>query len=407
MPAVVLDNGAHEIKAGFADQQCVSIYNALTRARDRRFYIGNDINQCRDVSGLVFRRPIEKGQLYSWEAEKVIWDYMFDSTMLGSKVDPQDSTLILTEAPYTLGTLSVNTDQIVLEEYEFDSYRRCTPQSLAPWTDLPSLFNDPQVGEIRDCALIVDSGFTATQVVPVKKGKTCWKAVRRLDIGGKLLTNYLKEIVSFRYYNMMEEPYILNAVKERLCYVSKDFPRDLRACRENPSAYSLSYVLPDALTPDNRLGKVIRDPAEANRLRKSGDYQVLTLRNERFSVPEVLYSPTDVGLDQAGLPETIAQSIAAAPEETQSLMWSNIVVAGGTAKFENFIPRLEQELLPLCPQGVPLRVRLAENPIEYAWEGGSKLARSPQLDRWTITRQDYLENGESVCIRMFGKNPYD
>jgi len=36
--------------------------------------------------------------------------------------------------------------------------------------------------------------------------------VRRLNIGGKLLTNYLKELVSYRQWNMMDEYLLMNQV---------------------------------------------------------------------------------------------------------------------------------------------------------------------------------------------------
>jgi hypothetical protein len=53
----------------------------------------------------------------------------------------------------------------------------------------------------------------------------------RIDVGGKLLTNHLKELVSFRQWNMMEETYIVNDVKEKCCYVSTQFSADLETCR--------------------------------------------------------------------------------------------------------------------------------------------------------------------------------
>lgn len=37
---------------------------------------------------------------------------------------------------------------------------------------------------------------------------------RRLNIGGKLLTNYLKELVSYRQWNMMDEYLLMNQVGE-------------------------------------------------------------------------------------------------------------------------------------------------------------------------------------------------
>lgn len=50
----------------------------------------------------------------------------------------------------------------------------------------------------------------------------------RLNVGGKLLTNYLKEIVSYRQWNMMEETVLMNDVKESLCFCSLDFKRDMQ-----------------------------------------------------------------------------------------------------------------------------------------------------------------------------------
>jgi actin-related protein 6 len=97
--------------------------------------------------------------------------------------------------------------------------------------------------------LIVDSGFSFTHVVPLMEGKVVWSAVkrsvaliypnelyltqRRLDVGGKLLTNQLKELVSFRQWNMMDETYIMNHVKETCCFVTQDFKKELEICRYN------------------------------------------------------------------------------------------------------------------------------------------------------------------------------
>lgn len=39
--------------------------------------------------------------------------------------------------------------------------------------------------------------------------------------------------------------------------------------------------------------------------------QILTMSNERFMIPEILMHPSDIGLDQAGIPEAITQSVLA------------------------------------------------------------------------------------------------
>lgn len=109
-----------------------------------------------------------------------------------------------------------------------------------------SLFQEGKL-PTPECMVVVDSGFSSTNVVPIMNGEIIWHAVkrsvpnsgfgstililRRIDVGGKILTNHLKELVSYRQWNMMDETYIMNDVKEQSCYVSTDLRRDLDICR--------------------------------------------------------------------------------------------------------------------------------------------------------------------------------
>ncbi len=47
------------------------------------------------------------------------------------------------------------------------------------------------------------------------------------------------------------------------------------------------------------------------------DEQVLTMESERFTVPEVLFRPTDVGMNQAGIIEAVGQSLNCLHEVSQ------------------------------------------------------------------------------------------
>lgn len=53
----------------------------------------------------------------------------------------------------------------------------------------------------------------------------------RIDIGGKLLTNHLKHLVSFRQWNMMDQTAVMDAVRETCCYVSMDWKGELDLCK--------------------------------------------------------------------------------------------------------------------------------------------------------------------------------
>lgn len=79
---LVIDNGGHTIKAGFVKDEpavddCQVIPNCLARDRARRVWIGAQLERCSDFGEIAFRRPVEKGYLVNWEAEKAIWDVSF------------------------------------------------------------------------------------------------------------------------------------------------------------------------------------------------------------------------------------------------------------------------------------------------------------------------------------------
>lgn len=46
---------------------------------------------------------------------------------------------------------------------------------------------------------------------------------------------------------------------------------------------------------------------------KTGE-QILRLTNERFAVPEMLFHPSDIGIQEMGIPEAIVDSIQSLPE---------------------------------------------------------------------------------------------
>ncbi len=83
---LILDNGAHSIKAGFSPQDldsepngetdCHVIANCIARSqRDKRTYVGSELlDECWDFGELAFRRPVERGFVVNWESEKAIWE---------------------------------------------------------------------------------------------------------------------------------------------------------------------------------------------------------------------------------------------------------------------------------------------------------------------------------------------
>jgi actin-related protein 6 len=127
---LVLDNGAYTIKAGFVtgessrDEQPRVIPNCVARDRHRKTYVGSELEKCKDFGEIAVRRPVEKGFVVNWEAEKEIWDREFFDDKAPLRCDPSESRLVLTEQPNALPALQSHCDQMVFEEYGFASYYR-------------------------------------------------------------------------------------------------------------------------------------------------------------------------------------------------------------------------------------------------------------------------------------------
>lgn len=187
--------------------------------------------------------------------------------------------------------------------------------------------------------LVVDSGFSHTTVTPVVDGRPVHAAVRRLDVGGKHLTNYLVELLAVHEISLKEDPWIANELKEAVCFISDDFNRDMertwRGHRMDPS------IVVDCQLPDyQQTSNVVIQPYEAKDQMHKTKHSITTVGNERFQVPEILFHPSDVGLAQAGVPGLIAQSIGALPEGLRPVMFENILAVGGNTKIPGYLQRL-------------------------------------------------------------------
>jgi actin-related protein 6 len=222
-----------------------------------------------------------------------------------------------------------------------------------------------------ECILVVDSGYTQTTVTPVLYGRPVHSAIRRLDLGGKQLTNYLKELISLRHFSIMDEPHLASQIKEDACFVSHEFKLDLdstwKATAKHKSSASdattdiiQEYVLPDYVNT-HRGHLRPYDPARHTAAAKlARSEEIFALGNERFVVPELMFSPSDIGIAQAGLPEVVVQSLSTLPVGLWPGMLANVVVVGGNAKLPGFVQRLEDDLRALTPADCMLRVRYPE-----------------------------------------------
>eukprot|EP01113_Clastostelium_recurvatum_P022643 TRINITY_DN2706_c4_g1_i4.p1 TRINITY_DN2706_c4_g1~~TRINITY_DN2706_c4_g1_i4.p1 ORF type:complete len:433 (+),score=106.49 TRINITY_DN2706_c4_g1_i4:3-1301(+) len=136
------------------------------------------------------------------------------------------------------------------------------------------------------------------------------------------------------------------------------------------------------------------------------DYQIF-LGVERIRVPEIVYQPPMVGVEQMGLTEMIMHTLARYSKEVQDEMSQNVYCTGGNVGFPGFQKRLENELMAIRPFQSVLRVQVArDDPMLDAWRGMSKWSSecNETFKKVSVTRQEYDEMGGHYIKKYFASN---
>jgi actin-related protein 6 len=121
--------------------------------------------------------------------------------------------------------------------------------------------------------------------------------------------------------------------------------------------------------------------------------------NERFMVPEALFHPADIGLNQAGIAEVVTQAVRAVARDLRAMMYTNVIVAGGCAGFPGFKTRFENELRPLVPMEDTLTIEVSDTPALDAWRGGSLVGAGEDFERLAVTREEWKKDASEFRRR--------
>ena len=76
-------------------------------------------------------------------------------------------------------------------------------------------------------------------------------------------------------------------------------------------------------------------------------------------MPEIIFQPSMVGIDQMGIMETIEYMMREYPEDVQKRLAMNVFVTGGPANLPGIDERIKRELGSCLPFDSPFRVTIA------------------------------------------------
>ncbi|CAA6673442.1 unnamed protein product [Spirodela intermedia] len=129
------------------------------------------------------------------------------------------------------------------------------------------------------------------------------------------------------------------------------------------------------------------------------DGQIITIGAERFRCPEVLFQPSMIGMEAAGIHETTYNSIMKCDVDIRKDLYGNIVLSGGSTMFPGIADRMSKEITALAPSSMKIKVVAPPERKYSVWIGGSILASLSTFQQMWISKAEYDESGPAIVHR--------
>jgi len=212
----------------FISLLCIFTKNFLILALDKRsgtLLYGKALDTLLDESYYKYMKPQTRGVIVHYENEILLMEEILQklNEINETKNSFNSCSITTTLQMFTPEKVKERLFEIVFEYFDFGAFLPINPQvAIQNFLKINNLCKSP-------FQLIVESGHSATYIAPFFDDEIINYACKRLEVGGKLLTNQMKELVSFRFLNMKSEYRTMNQMKEEMCFFSENFKEDMKA----------------------------------------------------------------------------------------------------------------------------------------------------------------------------------
>ena len=282
-PVIVFDNGTGYMKAGLSNKETpMCTIPALIGRPMLRFkqkienielkpiMIGDEVSPVRSLLELTY--PMEEGIIKNAGDMEILWDYVLQKKLKINKSDFKNRKLLITEAPNNPTKNKEKMAQILFEKIGIGFF------NIEPQAKMTLYCEGGETG------VVLDSGDGVTHVIPIAENYLLQHQIKRLDIAGRHITNYLTRLMQIKGYafNSTADFEIVRELKEKYCFVSCDIESDRKLDQET-TYYNTYTKLPD--------GRKIR------------------ISCEKFEAPEILFQPNLVQNEMPGVHEMLYKCI--------------------------------------------------------------------------------------------------
>ncbi|CAK9155523.1 unnamed protein product [Ilex paraguariensis] len=133
------------------------------------------------------------------------------------------------------------------------------------------------------------------------------------------------------------------------------------------------------------------------------DGQVITIGAERFRCPNVLFQPSLIGMETAGIHETTYNSIMKCDVDIWKDLYGNIVLSGGSTMFHGIADCMSKEITGLAPSNMKIKVVAPPERKYSVWIGGSILAPLSAFQKVYLTAVTSLLEKYGIDPKQIGR----
>jgi len=254
-----------------------------------------------------------------------------------------------------------------------------------------------EMGADNMTGAVIDSGDGVTHVFPVCDGYVIGSCVKSIPLAGSDMTKFIADEIKNRREDLPQGSLseIAQKIKEDHCYVAKDLMSEFQKFDEKPEG---------EMVQSSRFKTFVHKTLSNKMCNVDVGY-------ERFLAPEMFFHPEFMHPSWTKpLEQVVDECIQACPIHYRLKLYNNIVLSGGSTLFTGFDKRLQRNLQNVLDSRQAISnalhnrndtqsCKVSKNLVQAfaVWFGGSMIGSMDNFPQICKSREQYLEDGPSIC----------